>query len=376
MKKTALFFIVLLLFSAPVFASEPPGGTFDLDAGLDKVGAGELLENLPPEAREFADEMGGDLKISDLITLPPEKFFDGILSIAKNSLKKPVITFMTSMAVIMICAIAESFRAGMGGEESATVFSLVGTLAVAGTVLPVVVSCVEATRETIGTFATFIFSYIPILTGVIAASGKPLSASTYNMFVFMGCQMAAGFITTVVLPLIFAYLALCIVGSVMPKVDLEPISSGIKSAVTWVLGLLLSLFVGVMSVQSIVAGAGDSATSKAAKFVIGSFVPVAGGAISDAFSAAQGCINLLRTSLGGFGVIIAAVTFLPLILRIVGIMLAFNVSAAAAKVLGVKGVNSLLKSVASATAILLSVVLAFGLLVIITTTVMLLVGGV
>ena len=66
-----------------------------------------------------------------------------------------------------------------------------------------------------------------------------------------------------------------------------------------------------------VASGSDTVASKAAKFLIGSVVPVVGGALSDAFGATQGYLRLLKATVGVFGILIALMTFLPVFLQTV-----------------------------------------------------------
>lgn len=376
MKKLFIVLTAVFIFcstATAAFGADMP--SFNVDDELEKLGAGELLQNLPEEAEEFTQALPQEKTISELLALSPADFFTAVKGMAGEALKKPLKIMFSITGIIMVCAVVGALKESIGGDELTKIFNLVATLAVVAVVVPTVVDCLKSAGKTITSFATFLLTYIPILTGIIASSGKPITASTYNMVVFAGCEFAAQFIVETVLPVLAAYLALCIVGSLTTVVDMQSITGAIKSAVTWVMGLMLSLFIGLITVQSVVASSGDSVTTKAAKFIIGSAVPVAGSAISDAFMAAQGCINLLKSTFGGFGVLIAAVTFLPIILRVAGLYIALNLSGAIAESMGVSQVAKLLKSVTSAFAILLTVVLTFSLLVIITTAIMLLVGG-
>ena len=214
----------------------------------------------------------------------------------------------------------------------------------------------------------FILTYIPVFAGVITASGQPMTGAAYNLFLFWMCQVTAQLVTTLFVPLLCAYLALSLLSVVCPKLNLSGLVGGIKTFVTWSLGLILTIFVGLMSIQSVVASSGDSIAVKTTKFFIGSMIPVVGGALADLFVAAQGCIQLVKGTLGAFGVIVTALTFLPVLIRTGVWYLTINVSSILSELFNLPQITKLLKALSSTLGILVAVLLYDALLVIISTT--------
>ena len=190
----------------------------------------------------------------------------------------------------------------------------------------------------------------------------------------MACQVVAQIVSSVLVPLMGIYLAFCIAGSLAPGIDVNAVAQVIRKTVSWALGLLLTIFVGLLSLQTMVASGSDTVVSKTAKFLIGSFVPVVGSALSDAFVATQGYMKLLKTTVGVFGVLVAAMTFLPILLQTVMWYLAVNLSSALGEMLGVKPVAQILKSASATLGVLIAVILCFALLIIISTSLVLIIS--
>ena len=201
-----------------------------------------------------------------------------------------------------------------------------------------------------------------------------MTATTYTAFLFMACQVVSQVVAGIFVPLMGVYLAFCVVGNLAPGVDVSAVAGAIKSAVSWALGLLLTLFVGLLSLQTMVASGSDTVASKAAKFLIGSFVPVVGGALSDAFVATQGYLRLLKATVGVFGILIALMTFLPVFLQTVLWYFTVNLAGAVSEMLGVKPVASILKSSSATLGILIAVILCFALLIVISTSLVMMVS--
>jgi stage III sporulation protein AE len=118
----------------------------------------------------------------------------------------------------------------------------------------------------------------------------------------------------------------------------------------------------------------DSVSVKAAKFMLGSFVPVVGTALSDAYSAAQGCLRLIKTTVGAYGILVAAFTFLPALLRVLLWQLLARAAIVAGDILGAGRVSALLRACSSVLGILAAIIMCFALFIIVSTAVVMSAG--
>ena len=183
-------------------------------------------------------------------------------------------------------------------------------------------------------------------------------------------QIAADFLV----PLIGIFLAFCLAGSVNSQLNISGIVSTVRNVVVWTLGLLLTIFVGMLTIRGLVAGSADTVTTKTAKFLLGSFVPVVGGALSEALNSVQGCMGVIRTTVGSFGIIVCFLTFLPILINMLLLMGTFHLSAGIADMMDVEKVSGVLKAGASALSLLFGILLMFAMLLIISVTVLLMLG--
>lgn len=373
-----MMWIILLLClvgcSMTAYATGPET-VFDMNGLLEEIGADDLVDALPQDTQDLLEELGMDrLSVEGILRLTPGQFWKLTKSLALKEIRKPIQAFCSVVGIVLLCALLEGARHTAGNSSITPVFHMVAALAIALTVAGPVVSCIRDTGQTVRDCSAFLLAFIPVFTGVLVAGGQAMTAATYHLFLFFACQVASQLICQMLLPLVGIYMGLALVTSAMPEANLGSLPKFFRSTIVWALGLVLSLFVGLLSVQSVVASSGDSVTGKATKFLLGSFIPVVGSALSDAFMAAQGCIRLLKTTLGGFGVLVAAVTFLPILLRTGCWYLVLQISSAAGEVLGLKQVTGLLKGIAGGIAVLISIMLTFMLMVILSTALLLMLG--
>ncbi|HHV51285.1 MAG TPA: stage III sporulation protein AE, partial [Clostridiales bacterium] len=143
----------------------------------------------------------------------------------------------------------------------------------------------------------------------------------------------------------------------------------------WLLGLTTTIFVGLLSVQGLVGAAADNVTTKALKFSLGAFVPVVGGALGDALNTIKGCLNLLKSTLGGFGIISTLLIVLPPIIECVVWIILLNFLNMAAEMFSLNSVSTLFKSAQGVMKTLIAVLASCSMFMIVATTIVTLAGG-
>lgn len=364
-KMAALLGLLLLVFPAWGIEYDYRKG---LDSFLRESRTGELMDKVPEGAEDFLDDLspGGMADMVDSFT--PQTFLEKVWNSFQENLRAPVRLLVSLAGVLVLCALLDSFGSSFSSGGVETVFGVVVTVFISSIIINPLVGCIVEAREVIRDFGTFILAFIPAFAGVVTASGQPMTGAAYNLFLFWMCQVTAQLVTAVFLPLLCAYLALSVISVVCPKLGLDGLISGIKTFVTWSLGLILTVFIGLLSIQTVVASGGDSIAVWTTKFFIGSMIPVVGGALSDLFAAAQGCIQLVRGTLGAFGILVTVVTFLPALIQTGTWYLTLYLGGILSQILHLPQIAKLLKALSSTLGIIMAVLLYDALLVIISTT--------
>ncbi|MBP5604605.1 MAG: hypothetical protein J6X60_03560, partial [Ruminiclostridium sp.] len=142
----------------------------------------------------------------------------------------------------------------------------------------------------------------PVLAGVAAAGGHTASAAVYSSVTLAAIQILSRITSAVIIPLTSCMIGITAAGSIDPELNLDRLAEGIKKLITWGLGLIMTLFLGVLSVQSIITASADNAAMKTLRFVVSAAVPIVGGSVSEALSSVSGSISILRSGIGGFGI--------------------------------------------------------------------------
>jgi stage III sporulation protein AE len=163
---------------------------------------------------------------------------------------------------------------------------------------------VDYTNDAIETMIQFILALIPLLLALMATSGGLISAAFFHPVILFMMNTSGMFIQYVVLPLLFLSTLLSIVSILSDHYKVTQLASMLRNWSVGLLGILLTVFLGVISVQGASSAVTDGVTVKTAKFITGNFIPVIGRVFTDATDTVISASMLLKNTVGIAGVAI------------------------------------------------------------------------
>ena len=112
------------------------------------------------------------------------------------------------------------------------------------------------------------------------------------------------------------------------RVQVDKLSKFFKSSVVWTLGVVLTLFVGIVSLEGTLSSNVDGITAKTTKAAVSSFIPVVGKILGDAVDTVIGCSSILKNAVGIVGVIIIIGVCVAPIIKLTILMVIYYLGAA------------------------------------------------
>lgn len=388
MKKTAavlLFLLTFLLLCAPVsYAAQDDKETQDKEQSINEIydeqlknsGAQELFDELPPGAQKSLEDIGVDSPSwEQLNSLSFGAIISKLVNMFGEQSATPLAAVSKVLALMLLCALIDGMKLSFGEKPLGGIVGAVGTLCICGVLIYPIVQTIATSAGIIKTVSSFLLLYIPVMAGVMIAAGQAVSGASYYALMMGAGQVVTQIASNVIVPLLNIFLGLSVVSSVSQRIDLRGICGLFSKVTKWVLTFVMSVFVSVLTFQTIIGTAADSAGVRAARFAISSFVPVVGGALSDAFLTVQSCVKMLKSGIGIFAVLGSAFIFLPALLECIVWLLTINLCAAAGDVFGLTAPSALLRAAGKVISTLIAVLLCCMTIFIISTTIILMIGG-
>jgi len=232
------------------------------------------------------------------------------------------------MIIAIICALLNNLQSAFNKESLSNIayFACYGVMIVMITKSFYIV--VELAKTTITGMTDFMAALIPVLMMLLASVGGFAEATLLDPVIMGFTTISSRIYVDIIIPIIFMSFVLQFVKNISSDYKINNLTKLLKQVAIWVQGIVMTVFIAVITLRSIAAKTIDQVTIKTAKFAVDNFVPVVGKCLSDAISTVAGYSLLLKNAISGLGLIILLIIVLFPIIKL--LIMAFLYKAAAA----------------------------------------------
>ncbi len=199
-------------------------------------------------------------------------------------------------------------------------------------------------------------------------TGSITSAGVVQPILLFLINFIGNMITGVLLPLILIGTALGIISKVSDRIQIGKISKYFKSTTIWILGISLTVFVGILSLEGSLTSTVDGITAKTAKAAVSNFIPVVGKILGDAVDTVIGCSNILKNAVGVVGVIVVIGICIVPIIKLAILMATYYLASAICEPIADEKIISLLSQIGDTFKILLAMLISVSVMLMIGVT--------
>jgi len=128
---------------------------------------------------------------------------------------------------------------------------------------------------------------------------------------------------------------------------------------------VLTVFVGVLSLEGSLTSSVDGITAKTAKAAVSNFIPVVGKILGDAVDTVIGCSNILKNAVGIVGVIVVIGICLLPIIKLAILTITYYITSAVIQPIADDKIVSLLSGMGDTFKVLLGMLIAVAVMLII-----------
>lgn len=305
-----LLFAFFLFFSFPIIVQASPPAQNVVDEQLGKLGIEDVKKYWDDLVAKYGGYLPESQKGSFMEFVKGEKEFsikEWMIGLLKYLFHELVANGKLLGTLIMLTI----FSALLQSLQSAFAKSSVGKIADAVVYMVLIVFALNSfyvvmtyTRDTIQTMIDFILALLPILLALIATGGGVVSVSFFHPIIVFLMNTSGMLMNYIVLPLLLLATILSIVSTMSDQYKVTKLSKLLQNVSVSIIGIFLTIFLGVLSVQGTTTAVADGIAVKTAKFVTGNFIPVVGRMFTEAADTVLSASVLLKNTVGIVGVVI------------------------------------------------------------------------
>ncbi len=269
----------------------------------------------------------------------------------------------------IICAILKNLQNSFLSESVGELAFFVCYIVIVSVLMVSFSSVMQMCTDIINNMVTFMHSIIPVLVTLLVSTGNFTSAGVFQPILVMLVEIGATAIKNFFIPLIFIVTVLNIVNNISDKVQLTRLSGFLKQICTWGLGLILTVFIAIVSIQGSMGAVVDGVTSKTAKYALGTFIPVVGKYLADAADTVVGCTLVIKNASGLVAMIGIIIICLAPLLKILAMIMLYKLACAFVEPISDKKITNCLNDMAGSMTYILGVTAAVAVMFLIAITV-------
>lgn len=270
----------------------------------------ELINDLDPVSyiKNYISTGKGNLSFS--------KICDAAFSLLFKEVKTVLSMCIIIIVIGIICSLIKNLQSAFSSESiSEIAFYACYALMIIVLTRTFIIS-LDLAKDIITQISGFMSKLLPILVVMLGVAGGFTESATMDPIVLGTTIIIPKIYLNIILPLILITFVLQFTNNISTEPKISNLCSLVKSSVLWIQGLILTVYIGLLTVRGITASTIDAVTLKTAKFTIDNFIPIVGKTFSDAIASVAGYSLIIKNAIGSVGLLVLILIILYPIIKI------------------------------------------------------------
>ena len=336
----------------------------------EMFGISSFIQN----SKQYTGNFFDDIDIGEILNsaikgeIDNTTIYKKILNKLGNEVQTGIKSLACILAIIIIHSILKSISESLENDSVSKLIYYVQYIAIITIIMGNFSDIINLVKETTTNLIGFMNTLIPVLISLMVYTGSITTTSILEPIILFMINFIGNLIQEILIPVILIITSISIISKISDRVQINKISKFLKSSTVWLLGTILTIFVGVVSLEGTLSSSVDGITAKTAKAIVSSVVPVVGKILGDVVDSVLGCGVILKNAVGFVGVIIIiGICILP-ILKLTVLTFSYKLVASVSEVIADDKIVKLLDEIADIFKILLAILVSIMFMVIIGTT--------
>lgn len=255
----------------------------------------------------------------------------------------------------VICAVLKNLQTSFLSDSVGELAFYTCYVFVASVILISFNSALQLGVGIIDRMVDFMHATVPVLITLLVSGGNITSGGVFQPILIMIVQISATIIKSTFIPLILLSAVISLIDNISDTIRISRVAALLRQITGWGLGIILTLFVAVVSIQGALGAVVDGVASKTAKFALGAFIPIAGKYLADAADAVIGCTLLIKNAAGIAAMIgVIAICIVPL-LKIVALIALYKITCMLIEPISEKRITNIINEISGSMAYILGI---------------------
>lgn len=282
----------------------------------------ELMNNLEPAEyiKAYIKDGTGNISLNTM--------FNAVTSLVFKEVKEVLKLMVSIVTIAIICSLLKNLQEAFSDESiSQIAFYACYVLMIIVLSRSFIIS-ISIAKAVINDISNFMSALLPVLITMISLSGGITAATTLDPIVLGAVVFIPKVYSNIIIPMILMVFVLEFANNISNEHKITNLCKLFKQITIWFQGIIVTIFIGILTIRGITSSTIDAVTLKTAKFAVDNFIPIVGKAFSDAITSVAGYSLIIKNAISSIGLIVIILILLYPIVKLMLITLIYKLSAA------------------------------------------------
>ncbi len=369
MRKIIYIFVFAIIFINLMIPISIANEEETLEEQQEEFGISEFIE----EANTYSGEFFEDIDMNEILNnaikgeVDNQTLFKKVLGLIGGELIDGLSVLGSILAIVVIHSILKSVSESLENDTISKLIYYVQYILIVTIIMMNFLDIVQVVKDTCNNLVGFMNILIPLLISLMIYTGSIATSGILEPIILFLINFIGNMIQTIIIPIVLIFTSLIVISKISDNVQIDKLSKFLKSGVVWFFGIILTVFVGVISLEGTLSSSVDGITAKTTKAVVSSAVPVVGKILGDAVDTVLGCGIILKNAVGLIGVIVVVGICIMPILKLGILTMAYKLMSAICEPIADKNITSLLDQIGDVYKIFLAILCSISVMLIVGT---------
>ncbi len=287
MKRLMLFFLILIMFSfiCPYMYSNSLASSIDeIEEQQKEYGIQDFLKNSKKYIGETFDDVNIDEVLEDAIKgeVDNSSLIHSVVNLFGKEVTSSIKVIGSILVIIVIHSILKSISDSLENQGISKLIYYVQFILIITIIMTNFSDIVKMVQDTTVNLVAFMNMLVPLLITLMISTGSIATSGILEPVILFTINFIGNMIQNFIIPLILIFTSLIIISKLSESINIDKLTKFLKSGVVWFLGIVLTVFVGIVSLEGTMSSSVDGITAKTTKAVVSSAIPVVGKILGDA----------------------------------------------------------------------------------------------
>ncbi len=366
MKKIIIIFLIILLVPCISMAQNETEEEI-MKSTQEQFNISKFIK----ESEQYKGDFLEDVDLKDLLSeaiqgkIDNKTIYKKVLKLLGGEVTSSLKILISILVIIVIHGILKSITDNLENNNISQIIYFVQYILIVTLIMSNFTDIINLVKNTANDLVGFVNSLVPLLLTLMIYTGSITTSSIIEPIIIFSINIIGNIINDILVPTMLIVVIFSVISKISERVQIEKLSKFLKSGIIWFLGVALTVFVGVVSLEGTLSSSVDGITAKTAKAAVSTMIPVVGKVLGDVVDSVLGCGVILKNAVGIVGIIIVIGICIMPIIKIATLSIIYSLASAIIQPIADSKISKLLEEMSGVFKVLLAILCSLSVMLII-----------